>query len=243
MYNALIKDTNELVDIMEVLTEMDKSQLEFICPHCKSQVKIRNGVYNAPHFYHMAGTACEVSEYDNNMSEWHRNCQLLFPKQFREIRISSIIKWDSEDQDEWSRETHIADICIGNYVIEFQHSPMDPDTFNERTVFYTELGYKLIWIFDFSEKDIEEYDYNKWKINHAPKTALYYNPKDYKKDRVAMCFEDSNCLLHQICWARPDSNDPDYFSWSRVCTKQLMNDNIYTIEDLAEHLMYKCKAI
>lgn len=49
---------------------------------------------------------------------------------------------------------------------------MDPDTFNERTVFYTELGYKLIWIFDFSEKDIEEYDYNKWKINHAPKTTL-----------------------------------------------------------------------
>lgn len=49
--------------------------------------------------------------------------------------------------EEWTNETHIADICIGNYVIEVQHSSMDLDTFNERTVFYTELGYKLIWIF------------------------------------------------------------------------------------------------
>lgn len=238
MFIAKVKDTGELVDAMEVLMEGMK-HLEFVCPHCNSPLQLKNGSCNAPHFAHLSGTACNDYYYNNDMSEWHRYCQSLFPKECREVKITGTRKYDSEDPEEWEEHTHIADVCIGNYVIEFQHSPIDIDTFDERSCFYTEQGYKLIWIFDFSDKNLEEYDINKWKMKNAMKSAMYWDPRNYKQDRMIMCFE-FNGLLYHICWARPSEYDPDLFSWSRFCTKHAMNRNINTLEELAEHIIEKC---
>ena len=49
---------------------------------------------------------------------------------------------------------HIADIFIpkANTVIEFQHSPISFEDFNERNRFYTDCGYRLVWVFDATNR-------------------------------------------------------------------------------------------
>lgn len=71
------------------------------------------------------------------MSEWHKNWQLLFPKECREKMLKR------------GNVKHIADVLINNYVIEFQHTKIELDEFLDRNKFYTSFGYKLIWIFDY----------------------------------------------------------------------------------------------
>lgn len=41
---------------------------------------------------------------------------------------------------------------LTNYVIEFQHSPISAEEFDERNKFYTSIGKKVVWIFDVQEK-------------------------------------------------------------------------------------------
>ena len=45
-----------------------------------------------------------------------------------------------------------ADVLINGYVIEFQHSPISRDEIKERNEFYTNCGYKVIWVFDANDK-------------------------------------------------------------------------------------------
>ena len=50
---------------------------------------------------------------------------------------------------------HIADIMVDGCIIEFQHSPMNNEVFEERSQFYSHFG-QLIWVFDLRDK---------WKSN------------------------------------------------------------------------------
>lgn len=60
----------------------------------------------------------------------------VFPENVREIVV------------EHRGECHRADILMGGYVIEFQHSPISAGEFERRNKFYTRAGYKVIWVFD-----------------------------------------------------------------------------------------------
>ena len=48
--------------------------------------------------------------------------------------------------------THRADVIVDRTVVEFQHSKMPNRKFMERNRFYTDLGYKIVWLFDLSEQ-------------------------------------------------------------------------------------------
>lgn len=91
----------------------------------------KRGEKNRHHFSHISNT-CK-----NNKGEWHTKFQDRVSKQYQEIRIysESLCKY------------HIADVCINNTVIEFQHSNMDEKTIRKREAFYTSMGYKLVWVF------------------------------------------------------------------------------------------------
>lgn len=75
------------------------------------------------------------------MSEWHRAWQNCFPKECREVVVQS------------DGVKHIADVLINKKtVIEFQHSPITAEEIAERNRFYTECGYKVVWVFDADGK-------------------------------------------------------------------------------------------
>ena len=138
MFVALDKDDN-LIDIKNA-----EKGGEFICKFCheKLYVKARNSIKRATHFCHMKNSNCVEEWAQHDMSEWHRNWQNYFPLENREV----IVKDNSVK--------HIADILIKNTVIEFQHSPISYKNFNQRNLFYTNIGYPLVWIFDANDKII-----------------------------------------------------------------------------------------
>ena len=77
-----------------------------------------------------------MDDWKYDLSEWHRGWQSRFPENVREIVV------------EHRGECHRADILMGGYVIEFQHSPISAGEFERRNKFYTRAGYKVIWVFD-----------------------------------------------------------------------------------------------
>lgn len=76
------------------------------------------------------------------MSDWHYDWQNQFPVDNQEV----VFKLDNK--------IHRADVFINDTVLEFQHSPISEDEFNDRNSFYNNLGYKVVWIFDAVEKEI-----------------------------------------------------------------------------------------
>ena len=108
--------------------DAEKGQ-EYYCPVCGNQVIPRQGEVNSWHFAHV--TSC-MDDWKYDMSEWHRGWQSRFPENVREIVV------------EHRGECHRADILMGGYVIEFQHSPISAGEFELRTKFYTRAGYRPV---------------------------------------------------------------------------------------------------
>lgn len=114
---------------------------DYFCPNCGEKVILKKGNIRQHHFAHSATTRCSDSwHYD--MSEWHINWQDKFPKENQEI-VKNL-----------NGMKHRADVLIEQCktVIEFQHSTLDQDEFEDRNNFYNLLGYKVIWIFDEAEQ-------------------------------------------------------------------------------------------
>lgn len=140
---------------------------QYFCPTCGEKLILRRGDIRIHHFAHSTKSICKDSwHYD--MSYWHQNWQSKFP-----IECQEVVK-------ELNGLKHRADVLIeeAKIVIEFQHSNLSFEEFNERNTFYKKLGYKVIWIFDlveefdscalFSDEEREElyrWKNPKWKFN------------------------------------------------------------------------------
>ena len=118
------------------------SNSEYYCPYCGATLIVRKGDIRHHHFAHKSNHECSDSWSRNGYyddSSWHNDWQSRFPKENQEIRLNL------------GQTAHRADVMIGRSVIEFQHSVMSPDKFDDRNNFYLNLGYKVIWLFDLSE--------------------------------------------------------------------------------------------
>ena len=151
MYIA-IDDEGKLIDIENAILKPDK---RYYCPLCKTELRIKNGNINTSHFAHISVGECDTFTYD--MSEWHREWQKEFEIENREVVI------------EKDGIKHRADVCINDYVVEFQHSRISQKEFDARNDFYTSAGYKVIWIFDFiDEYGIHKMDcYGEWDSKYG----------------------------------------------------------------------------
>lgn len=112
---------------------------KYYCPLCNEELIQKKGTIRCHHFAHKSGGACSEFKYYDT-SEWHLNWQNKFP-----IESQEVIKIDENGKK------HIADILVGNIVIEFQHSNLPYNEFNDRNKFYNDLGYQVIWVFDGNE--------------------------------------------------------------------------------------------
>lgn len=113
---------------------------QYFCPGCGARLVLKQGQIYAWHFAHENGTECE-SFTENKMTKWHIWHQEEFPEDCREVRL---------EDPEYGR-TWIADVKCGSLIIEFQHSPIDMETFENRSSFYSQFG-RLVWVFDFCDK-------------------------------------------------------------------------------------------
>lgn len=112
----------------------------YFCPICGSPVipKAISSKAVHPYFSHLSSPCTD--DWHSDMSEWHYAWQERFPVETREVVL------------ERDGVKHRADVLIKNRVIEFQHSPISAEEFNARNEFYSSCGFRVIWIFDMTDK-------------------------------------------------------------------------------------------
>lgn len=111
----------------------------YYCPCCGAPLITQKGDIRQHHFAHKNGV-CKDSwgkERDSSeLSDWHNNWQTFFPINNREIIL------------ELGNTKHRADIIVYKTVVEFQHSVLSEKSFDDRNNFYSNLDYKVVWLFD-----------------------------------------------------------------------------------------------
>ncbi len=123
----------------------------YSCPICGGSLILKRGEVVIPHFAHKRNAPCsDTWTYDE--SPWAAQWQAKFPEENREPIIIS------------DAQRHRADVCMGNYVLIFQQTTLQPKTFREKTSFFQKAGYKVIWLFDARKE---------WESK-----AIRTNPKD-----------------------------------------------------------------
>lgn len=101
------------------------------CQCCDSPVTAKCGAVRMHHWAHTAERECDPWWEE---TEWHRAWKGQFPKE-----------WHERVHHAENGEKHIADVKTSqNYVIEFQHSPLDSQEQAARESFYQ----NMIWVVD-----------------------------------------------------------------------------------------------
>jgi competence CoiA-like predicted nuclease len=116
--------------------------LRAICPVCNGEVLSKCGEINIWHWAHISGEDCD--SWSEGETEWHRKWKSHFAPECREVIIKR--KYGNLI-DGYETVTHRADILFNKRVIEFQNSPIDPETVIERENFYG----NMIWVVNGEE--------------------------------------------------------------------------------------------
>ena len=103
-----------------------------VCPCCGAEMIAKCGEIKVKHWAHKGIRSCDA--WWENETEWHRSWKNRFLEDFQEIVHYS-----------GCGEKHIADVKTPHgWVIEFQHSYLNPDERRSRNEFYE----KLCWLVD-----------------------------------------------------------------------------------------------
>lgn len=217
---ALDKDGNRVY--ADKLLKDDLEGKEFFCPLCGEKLFPRLGKIYVHHFAHFGDTECDPWHYD--MSEWHKEWQNEFPEENREV----IIKHEDE--------VHRADVCIGNKVIEFQHSPMSNTEFLERSRFYIEAGYEVYWLFDV----IEQFSSGRLRYDSRRDDLLIWKHPWHTFDEFNLKKEAPKVFL-QLGERTLDSGNIQEVTWMTPDNDRIIvdNDNNRTYEEFLELFMPK----
>ena len=162
----------------------------YFCPMCDGEVRFRNGKIRIPHFAHVSKEDCD--SFSSEMSAWHLEWQRRFPEECREVVLEA------------DGEKHRADVRYHDIIVEFQHSPISKEEFEQRNAFYTKVARHLVWVFDFRDKcemgrltpfgkgvDGSSYEW-KW----PSQTLVGFDPKE----------QPSVTLVFQLDFSPPDED-------------------------------------
>ena len=106
-------------------------RLRGMCPACGGPMVARCGIVRIQHWAHLGRLLCDPWWEE---TPWHRDWKALFP-----------VEWQEFVQHAPSGEKHIADVKTERgYVLEFQHSPLEPQERQAREDFYQ----RMIWVVD-----------------------------------------------------------------------------------------------
>lgn len=201
---------------------------EYFCPSCGEMVILKKGKVNIDHFAHKSLNDCDI--FTSDMSEWHLNWQEKFPAENREVVIKHIFKSSDAFIKNYGLDIereyiHRADVCINNYVVEFQHSTITKDEFMKRNYFYAQAGYKVIWIFDFIDEylnnKMECYDEwikgndngGKFKWSNPPRFISSISPQRNKTIKLIFQTAEENPntgYLEMVTWAIEEGSTSNY---------------------------------
>ncbi len=116
------------------------------CPSCGAVLVPKCGELRINHWSHKGKRSCDP--WWENETEWHRSWKGNFPVDWQEV-----IHFDH------SGEKHIADVKTSSeWVLEFQHSFLDPDERRARNAFFG----KIVWVVDGTRRKTDQGQFEKW---------------------------------------------------------------------------------
>jgi len=157
-----------------------------VCQACDSPMVARCGDVRVHHWAHRGVHACD--SWWEAETEWHRNWKNHFP-----------VNWQEVIHLAENGEKHIADVKTDQeWVLEFQHSKINPDERKSREAFYK----KLVWVIDGSRR----------KRDKSQFFTVWENGIDFIKqwNLKRIPFPDECALLRD--WS--GSNTPVFFDFS-----------------------------
>lgn len=129
------------------------------CPRCSGETVAKCGRVKVWHWAHKGKPPCDP--WWESETEWHRAWKNQFPVEWQEYVAA----------DPVTGEKHIADVKTPHgLVIEFQHSPIDPNEIRAREAFYG----NMIWIVDGTRGPLD-HDYFKMGLSGP----IEHNPLAY----------------------------------------------------------------
>lgn len=114
------------------------------CPMCGSELIAKCGEIKVNHWSHKSKRTCDI--WWENETEWHRTWKNQFPQEWQEI-----VHFDR------TGEKHIADVKTeSGWILEFQHSYINPEERRARNQFYN----KLAWIVNGARRktDVKQFE-------------------------------------------------------------------------------------
>ena len=180
MFVALDKNGNR------VYAEYATRDQKYYCPTCGGEVILRSGEINVDHFAHTS--QCQ-DNWNYDMTPWHRRMQSYFPEECREVVVNH------------NGIVHRADVLLEKekIVIEFQHSTISMQEYRERTKFFIDAGYRIVWVFDLRDKvlldQIENTNDNRTMFSWKNPMKIFNGwdrPTDYNK-KFVLCFDLGGC--------------------------------------------------
>jgi competence protein CoiA len=107
-----------------------------VCPACDGPMVARCGNVRVHHWAHRVGAECD--RWWEPETQWHRNWKNQFPVEWQEVIHAAE-----------NGEKHVADVKTDQgWVLEFQHSAIDPVERQSREAFYK----KMLWIVDATRR-------------------------------------------------------------------------------------------
>ncbi len=154
-----------------------------LCPSCGTELISKCGEIKVNHWAHKGSRNCDP--WWENETDWHRSWKGNFPVDWQEV-----IHFDG------SGEKHIADVKTQTgWVLEFQHSFLNPEERRSREAFYS----NLVWVVDGTTRKTDKPQFEKAIgesaviINNPHITLLRVPFPD--KCRLLKEWHDSNSLV------------------------------------------------
>lgn len=123
--------------------------VSYHCPECRTELRLRSGIFRRPHFYHTAtDRACRLGGKTKEHIEVQRRLksecpELILERPFPEIGRIADAAWEKE-----------------KIIFEVQVSPISKEEVRGRIEDYQKAGYSVVWI-------LHEKNFNKRRLSEA----------------------------------------------------------------------------
>ena len=122
----------------QVYAHRAKKQDSYFCPHCSSQLLLKCGTKNIPHFAHKVDSVCYCAKQE---SEQHYFVKCFIAKMLSQLHYHVQIEPYCPTIQQYP------DILVNSkYVIEIQFSRIDIEEIIERTKGFKQLNMEVIWL-------------------------------------------------------------------------------------------------
>ena len=149
------------------------------CIGCGRPTNAKCGTNNIWHWSHKAKFVCD--HWWENETEWHRKWKSQFP-----------IEWQEIVHEADDGEKHIADVKTDkNWVLEFQHSFLNPEERRARNEFYK----KIVWVVDGTRRQRDKIKFLK---------AIDEETRPHSSDPLVYKIWIHDCKLFEE-WQGPNS--------------------------------------